>query len=119
MKREVKEEAGLDFEPEALVQIESYEKMSWFRFTFSGVLNLRVHLCCTNFCTFYYCIQEYFRGATVCSLLEKMGFLWLSIVYVNNVNTLKVFMLIRSVTVIASALFYAWGVFVYNIYINC
>ena len=43
MKREVKEEAGLDFEPNALVQVESYEKMSWIRFTFSGMFITHTH----------------------------------------------------------------------------
>ena len=42
VKREVKEEAGLDFEPNALVQVESYEKMSWIRFTFSGKFSICV-----------------------------------------------------------------------------
>lgn len=45
MKREVKEETGLDFEPEALFHVEGYEKMSWIRFSFSGMLIIIVHVC--------------------------------------------------------------------------
>ena len=35
VRREVKEEAGLEFEPQALVCVET-QGMSWVRFTFSG-----------------------------------------------------------------------------------
>ena len=35
MKREVLEEAGLDFEPEALVAVE-YQSFYWIRFTLTG-----------------------------------------------------------------------------------
>ena len=37
VQREVKEETGLEFKPQALIHIEGYEKMSWIRFTFSGM----------------------------------------------------------------------------------
>ena len=36
MKREVKEEAGVDFEPQALIGVET-QGMSWVRVTFSGM----------------------------------------------------------------------------------
>lgn len=35
MKREVKEESGLEFEPEALLSVECQD-YSWVRFTFGG-----------------------------------------------------------------------------------
>ena len=36
VKREVKEEAGLEFEPQAMICVET-QGMSWVRFTFTGV----------------------------------------------------------------------------------
>ena len=44
MKREVKEEAGLEFEPQALVCVET-QGMSWVRFTFSGTYNMNMRTC--------------------------------------------------------------------------
>ena len=38
MKREVKEEAGYEFNPKALIAVE-FQSFNWIRFTFIGILN--------------------------------------------------------------------------------
>ena len=38
VRREVKEEAGVDFEPLSLIGIESQQSYRWLRFTFTGNL---------------------------------------------------------------------------------
>ena len=38
VRREVKEEAGVDFEPLSLIGIESQRSYQWLRFTFTGNL---------------------------------------------------------------------------------
>ena len=35
-KREVLEETGLEFEPEALIYVEAYDHWRWIRFTLAG-----------------------------------------------------------------------------------
>ena len=51
MKREVKEEAGLEFEPEAMICVKT-QGMSWVRFTFTGM----------RLCMYVYRIMQIVRG---------------------------------------------------------
>lgn len=45
MKREVKEEAGVEFEPQALILIES-QSYNWIRFTYTGnIAHTYIYMC--------------------------------------------------------------------------